>query len=290
MLAGTTTLAWSGNAAIRLAVPKPATYKDSDVDLTVKGATYAFVRLMNPYRPGCPDIMGPRCDTSRVTWLHGLHDRSDYNNTIPVSRRHDAAFSVPAGIPGPFVDVLLFTDGQASVTIRAVGLRGTSAYRPARPFHGRASLLRPTCVPLGCQDATGRSNGLTYGGETFDLKGAGWVEYYAIGRDDNEPGSVNQVHTIAGCMYPNPADRDAPADPASHRYGCDDTHDTTAAATSATRLAAAHAGTANPGVLKGYNSIWSGARDKQYVGYQGIGAGPSPSRAIAYGIWFRFLE
>ena len=291
VLGAETTLTWSGAAAIRLDVPKATQYRDGDVDLWVSGATYAFVRFVGPAHPDCPQSVGPRCIQDRVNWLAAVHGDGGYL-TGPVSRRHEAAFGEPPLIMAPRLDVYLFTDGKATLRIRTTSLRGRTAYRPGARLHGKAVEIPQTCVPLGCADQTGRSNGYTHGGMTFDLRGAGWADFYAINRADDRgtlPTNGNQARAVTGCLFPNGDDPEASARAADHPRGCDDAGGTT----DATVRTAGHAFNLGSHVVVGgatsINMLWSGARGPQYIGFQGLSAGPGPSRALAYGIWFRYL-
>lgn len=285
VLGAETTLVWSGAKAIRLSVPSKTYYRGGNVDLVVTGATYAFVRLMAPYRPGCPPEYGPRCATNRINWVATLNDRPG----LPHSRQHDALMSVPAVIEAPHLDVFLFTDGTARLTIRTTSLRGRTAYRPDARFRGHVGVLPMTCAPLGCGDATGRSNGVAYGGKTYDLQGAGWAEYFVVNRNDDVD-SGNQVHSVSGCMFPNYAYPRTSPEARDHPHGCDETSDREAAVNTAAANAKMHVFSAQPTTAWAYNMPWSGAKGRQYIGCQAIGAGPAPSRAVCYGIWFRFLS
>jgi hypothetical protein len=292
VLGARTTLTWTGATAIRLSVAHATRYQDGDVDLVVRGGTYAFVRLMQPYQPGCPDQYGPRCLTDRVNWIRGIDDKA--YASFPEGRRHEAAFGEPPLVAAPYLDVILFTDGRATLTIRTTSLKGTTAYVPAAPVHGRVSLLGVTCVPLDCSTTQGRTNGAAYGGATYDLGGPGWAEAYVMHRiDDNDTMSAasNQVHGVAPCLYPNPNDHHAPADPAAHPFGCTDNRDPDAVKTATWATAAGFASTTNPvSVAVAEDIPWSGAVGKQYIGFQAIGAGAAASHTAAYGIWFRFLS
>jgi hypothetical protein len=287
VLGARTTLSWTGTTAIRLSVAHATRYKDGDVDLVVRGGTYAFVRLMQPYQPGCPDMYGPRCATDRVNFLRGIHDREF--PTFPESRRHDALFSEPPVLPAPYLDVILFTDGQATLTIRTTSLKGTTAYTPAAPVHGRVSLLTPTCVPLDCTTPYGRTNGVAYGGTAYDLGGPGWAEAYVMHRVDDTTTAGNGLHGVAPCLYPNPSDHSAPADPTMHPLGCADNRNADSMKIATRATAAGFAGTGVAGFVS-VDLPWSGAVGKQYIGFQAIGAGAAASHTAAYAIWFRFLS
>ncbi|HEV2888948.1 MAG TPA: hypothetical protein VGX28_01085 [Frankiaceae bacterium] len=291
VLGAETTLTWSGAAAIRLSVAGPTGYRGGDVDLWVSGATFAFVRIMAPHQPeDCPQTYGPRCLADRVNWVHGLHDSGAFDS-LPVSHRHDAFLAEPALLEAPHVDVYLFTDGKATLRIRTTTLRGHTAYRPGARFRGYAGEIPQTCVPFGCGDATGRSNGYTYGGQTFDLQGAGWAEFYAINRADDRgtlPNNGNQPRSIAGCMFPNWRKPAASAEAKDHPYGCGDTSAPGDAEDAAVTAAMEHASGTSIG-SNASNVPWSGAKGRQYIGFEAASAGPGPSRALAYGIWFRFL-
>jgi hypothetical protein len=284
VLGAETTITWSGATAIRLAVSRATEYRDGDVDLTVSGATYAFVRLMAPYAPGCPADYGPRCATNRVSWVKGVHDTPVYAGRAP-ARRHDAAFGAPALIRPPYLLAYLFTDGRATLTIRTTSLRGRTAYRPATRVHGMAARLTTDCAPVGCVPGTG----LSHGGAAFDLRGAGWSEVWAMHLSDPATASVPQVHTLTTCLYPHHHHPAASPDPADHPLGCDETSPG-GAVTATTTHALNHAGTAPPSGGTGRNFPWSGASGLQYAGFQAVGAGPAPSDVLAYGVWFRYLD
>lgn len=288
ILGAQTTLTWSGTAAIRLSVAHATRYAGGDVDLIVRGGTYAFVRLMQPYQPGCPDEYGPRCATDRVNWLRGFHDKE---TGLPEGRRHEAAFAEPPVLPTPYLDVFLFTDGRATLTIRTTSLTGHTAYTPAARIHGKVSLLGATCIPLDCSTSQGRTDGAAYGGATYDLGGPGWAEALVMHTADVPEDTKAEVQAVAPCLYPNPSDHTAPSDPAAHPYGCTDTRNADAVKVSTWATAAGFANTANAQAGAVYEDLpWSGATGKQYIGFQTVGAGPSPAHTAAYGIWFRFLS
>lgn len=287
VLGARTTLTWSGTAAIRLSVAHATRYADGDVDLVVRGGSYAFVRLMQPYQPGCPDQYGPRCATDRVNWIRGIHDQA--LAALPEGRRHEALFADPPVLPTPHLDVFLFTDGRATLTIRTTSLEGTTAYAPAARVHGRVQLLPTTCIPLDCGTPEGRTNGLAYGGAMFDLAGPGWAEAYVMHRADDTSAPSSQLHGVAPCLYPNPSDKSAPADPADHPYGCTDNRNSDSVRVATWATAAGFANSNPTAAAVSQDLPWSGARGKQYIGFQALGAGPEASRTTAYGIWFRFL-
>ena len=191
------------------------------------------------------------------------------------------------------MDAYLFTDGTATLTMRWHGLRGSERLTPTGRFRGRAAKVSADCAPLGCGSSMGRSNGVMYGGSTFDLKGRGWVDVRSVFASDNlgegpSTGTNNQVHDQAYCMYPNPSEPHASAVAADHPYGCGAVPSNTAEASDAAMLVANQAASSVPSVATSYATYWSGASGPVYFGFRANGAGLDPSRAQGFGVWFRY--
>ena len=294
-MAGTTTLQWTGAVGIVLDLPAGTTLHGADVELTTRGASYAFVRFVPEHDiQWCPASVGPRCASWEFSYIHSLDD-SEAFASAPPAQRHSNSEEPPA-IPVwryPRLDAYLFTDGVATVTMRWDGLKGRANYKPIGHIHGRAETVPMTCVPLGCATSTGRSNGLLYGGDTYDLAGHGWVDVTSAFStdDDNKPinnDTRNQVHGQAYCFYPNPSDPAASADPKDHPYGCGlvptDGPDTV----SSSLVAGNEAASSIPSSYTAAWTYWSGVSGRSYVGVRADGAGPNASHATAYAVWFRY--
>ena len=292
-MAGTTTMRWTGQAGVVLTLPPGAALQDADIDLTASGATFAFVRLVpQTDDPACPSAFGPRCHAWQFDWIRAIYADAAYNGEPP-ARRHYAGVPNPAIWPYPKMDAYLFTDGSATLTMRWKGLRGSERLTPTGRFRGRAESVPVSCAPLGCDTSTGRSNGVMYGGDSFDLQGPGWVDVRSVFASDDlgegpSTGTNNQVHDQAYCVYPNPSQPSASAAPADHPYGCGALPANSAEASNLAILVANQAASSVPSVATSYATYWSGARGAVYFGFRANGAGPNPSHAQGYGVWFRY--
>lgn len=286
VLTGRTTITSHGDGAIRLRVPSETMLTTGDVDLFTRGATYAFVRLLGPPRTDCPAYVGAHCDQKGVSWVRGFHDTRAYATRAP-GRRHQATLGIPPRVLTPYLDVYVFTDGDVTLTLYSE-LPGRGAYRTGRAPRHRVALLAPTCVPLGCASDAGRTNGVSYGGETFDLQGDGWAEYFAVNRNDDMDAG-NQHHDVAGCLFPDGSFTAESPEARDHPLGCLATSRWDYAAWSAVNIAGAYGIGAGPTTGVSWNRLWTGAHGRQYIGFQATGAGPAPSRTTAYAIWFTYL-
>ena len=293
VMAGTTTLQWTGAAGIVLDLPPGATLQDGDVALTSRNASYAFVRLVPEHDYSeCPTAAGPRCLSWRFDYIRSLNDSAAFAST-PRDQRHSSAVTMPPVWHERHLDAYLFTDGLATVTMRWEGLHGHAGYVPSGRLHGRAEAVPTACMPLGCDTTTGRSNGVIYGGDRFDLAGRGWVDVTSVFSTDpdNKPvndNTGNQIHGQSYCFYPNPSDPTASADPADHPYGCGLAPADSADATSDALVLANQGASSIPSTFTAYSNFWSGASGRSYVGIRADGAGPNASRAMGYAVWFRY--
>lgn len=284
VLAGVTSISWSGKAGISLRVPRPSELVGGDIDLYVSHATYAFVRFIPPAQPSCPDILGPHCDAMVFDWLHMFTDNDSFDG-VPPGRRHLAGTSLPPRIYTPTLDVYLFTDGAGRIVIRAKGLTGSRAYRAAGRFLGATSVIRPTCVPLGCDSETGRTDAITYGGTSIDLHGLGYAEISALNRNDNFNDS-NDIRGTGACLFPNQQYPNASPESRDYVLGCVPIK--ASDAPSDYRGMEQSVASTAPLSGNGFHWWWPDAHGKQYLGYETHSAGTAPGRSFAYAIWFSY--
>lgn len=292
-MAGVTTLRWTGQAGIVLDIPPGTALEDGDVDLTTVGGSYTYVRLVPEVDdPSCPADYGPRCEAWRFDWDREIYTFSAFDS-VPPSRRHFDGASEPPVWRFPKMDAYLFTDGTATLTMRWRGLRGSRSLTPTGTFRGRAESVPVQCFPLDCSTSTGRSNGLTYGGDTFDLKGRGWLDVTSLYTSD-APNSTsalvtnNQVHGQGWCFFPNPGDPTGSPSASAHPYGCGGLPTNSADASSNVLTLENQAVSSQLTVATSYSTFWSGASGPQYAGFRADGAGPDPSHAKEYAVWFRY--
>jgi hypothetical protein len=292
-MAGVTTLRWTGQAGIVFDIPAGTALEDGDVDLTTVGASYAFVRLVPEVdNPNCPSTYGPRCDAWRFDWERAVYTLSSYDS-VPPSRRHFDGASEPPVWHHPKMDAYLFTDGTATLRMKWRGLRGARSITPTGAFRGRVESVPVKCFPLGCSTSTGRSNGIMYGGDSFDLEGRGWLDVTSLYTSD-EPNSTsaavtnNQVHGQDYCFFPNPNDPTGSPSASSHPYGCGGVPANSGDASTSVLVLANQAVSSQPTVLTSYSTFWSGPVGRVYAGFRADGAGPDPSHAAEYAVWFRY--
>ena len=292
-MAGVTTLRWTGQAGIVFDIPPGTALEDGDVDLTTIGGSYTYVRLVPEVDdPNCPTTYGPRCDAWRFDWERDIYTLDTYDST-PAARRHFDGVSRPAVWRFPRMDAYLFTDGKATLTMRWRGLRGAQSIKPTGTFHGHTESVPVQCFPLGCSTSTGRSNGIMYGGDSFDLKGRGWLDVTSIYTSD-EPNSTSapvtndQVHGQDYCFFPNPDQPAASPAATDHPFGCGAVPTSSADASDSALVLVNQTASSQLSVLTSFSTFWSGASGLQYAGFRADGAGPDPSHAAEYAVWFRY--
>jgi hypothetical protein len=296
-LRGTTTIRWSGTVKVTLDVPRTIDHFTSDrMRLLVTGGTYASVRIVSPVHPYCAKAgLTPHCATYALDYLRELAPRWESDAPGP---GHDhltyAPFDPPFLGRGP-TTFYLFTDGRATLEIRAPGLVGSATYTASRRFRGKAAWLPIRCVSGSCSARSG--DPFLYGGAAFDLgKSAGAVDVrvFSVTEDDAlVPGTVpaNQPHGLRECVYPNP--RSAPQvsdDPASHPLGCDlagqgadDWYEPVESTLNEAQYAYPYAGLM-------LSSLFPDVTGHRYVGWHAVSAGPAPTIRSAFAVWYSYTS
>lgn len=289
VMAARTLLSWSGQAGVVFSLRHGAVLQESDLDLTVVGGTYAFVRFVPEVDDqDCPAAYGPRCHSWQFDWIKSIYGSA---NPADGADGHNHYADVPS--PGlwqsPKLDAYLFTDGAATLSMKWSGLDGQLSVRPAGTFRGRAEFISSDCVPLGCATSSGRSNGVMYGGDTFDLRGKGWLDVRSVYASDSPPENAgDQVHGQAYCFFPNPTEPTASPSRQDHPYGCGNSATAGADTTSSGISVISEMANSIPSVSTSSATYWSGATGRVYAGFRADGAGPDPSTAGAYAVWFRY--
>lgn len=290
-LRGVTTITWSGNAAIRLRVPKDVLVGESSYRLTARRGSFVSIRGVPVPQPiGCKRDYGlDWCAVVGIDWLKDVAETGGHGTfaTDP-SRDFYATLNDPPVVSRGSWDLYLFTDRSATVEIRAPGLSGRASYVAGGRFTGRAVATSGPCRLATCStDALDQR----YGGDAFDVGRAGLVQTIVYGRTDAEeivPGlGAAGSFLLRGCAYPNADAPDASADPAKHPSGCDVAESTTPA--DATNGATAEAGTGLP--ARG-RTMWGAgsyqASGRVYLGFRATAVAPGKARLGALLIWLRY--
>lgn len=150
VLAATTQITWSGKAGIALTVPSATSLRAEDMALHVTRGNYAYVRAFG--RPkGCRGITEPfpskaYCAdyTASVDYLKAWSDGVRDPNAAPDPA--DGAQVLTADPPQLQVgalDLYLFTDGEATLTLTSARGSGRRAYRAAAPVSGPGVVTLP---------------------------------------------------------------------------------------------------------------------------------------------------
>lgn len=284
-LAGVTTITWQGTAGIRLQVPYPAELIDGDVDLYLRGGTYAFVRLLPSHGDArCPADAGPYCDAWQFSLIRGLTDDPALG-AAPTGRRHFSGTSLPPVWHDPRMDAYLFTDGRATLTMRFHRIPGGVARTASGRVRGTTRLVTRHCLPTPCAATPVGSQNLTYGGETHDVGKAGWIDVVAFSADSSRRPTHDALRGVSACLRPNGLDPGAPAAATSYRFGCLRPE----ASPTDSGQRALDAATA-VGVLSSTARYfyWSGAHGPQYAGFSGQSFGATDAATQMYGTWFSY--
>lgn len=276
-LAGTTTVSFSGNVALRLLTSRTV-LREGDVDLRMTSGSYAFVRAVQPADPSCDPSVGPRCFTFQFDWVRGYTTEFD----APAHRQHETTVSDPPVIEGPTLDIYIVSDGKGEVTLRTP-LPGTRSLRAV----GRFAAAR-TVVPVDCAGpCRGPEAQLRYGGRRYDLGQGGWAQMLVLSYQPRATG--NGLSGTEACLSPNPATPTGSAEPASWPYGCghppyEQPREYVDSVAGLTGLATA----LQPTFANGSSVFWTAGRGPQYMGGRAVTAGLAARDVRMFAIAFRY--
>lgn len=226
-LKGTTTITWSGNAAIRLRVPKDTQVPETAYRLTLRTGRFVSVRAFeNPQPLGCErDFHMKVCAGIWLDWVRDLAETSGHGlNWADPQRDFLVGINDPPVVRRGMWDLYLFTDGKATLEITARGLAGRAAYLAGGRFTGRAVQVKGPCRVASCVSGPVFAD-QRYGGAAFDAGRLGFAQalvYGAIKDREVAPGTgPAQSFALRACQYPNEAAPEASTDPSAHPLGCD---------------------------------------------------------------------
>lgn len=207
VLATGTSITWTGAAGTLLSVPTTTTLPDYGARLTVRGGTYAVVR-MSP-RADCRPA--PRCPVEFFL---------DYTRALAArhgSRGPDYATyaRIGNGVLRPAVwETYLLTDGTATLTFDRTDAPGRGRAHRARGRVNAALVPLPvTCSGPAC-GPQGQAGRFRYGGVTLDAGPLGNVDYL-VASWSSKPSVPQAVTGVRGCLSTTEPD------PAAHPLGCD---------------------------------------------------------------------
>lgn len=289
-LRGTTTVTWSGHAAIRLRVPKDVLVPRSAYRFTVRSGRFIAVRAFSDPQPiGCKRDYGlDWCASVMLNWLADAAETTGHGTYSPdPSRDFTAMVGDPPVVRRGMWDLYLFTDRTATIEIQAEGLPGRASYAAGGRFAGRAVLNPGPCRAPACVPGTADQR---FGGDAFDVGPLGFVHamsYGLIAPHWTAGAGREQVFLLRSCTYPGLVAPDASPDPAAHPTGCD-VVPPSSAMDSALGLVneAGSAGPAGGRMISGPATF--DARGRVYQGFRATSIGPDPARLGGLLIWLRY--
>jgi hypothetical protein len=294
-LRGVTTITWSGQAAVRLRVPKDVLLPaESAYRITRHDGSFVSVRAFpNPQPIGCErDFQQKWCVGTWLDWLRGLAVTSGHGtNTGDPSRDFLAGVTDPPVVQRGGWDLYLFSDGPATLEITARGLSGRAYYQPMGRFTGRAVHNPGPCRLAACLTGPVYADQRT-GGYGFDAGQHSFVQALAYGgikpHDVVVPGMGNgQAFSLRTCMYPSRLAPDASPDPAAHPGGCDTVPPSSAEDSALGTVD--EIGSVGGGVGGAYYTAGSyDARGRVYLGFKAGSTGPDEPRLGGLLVFLRY--
>lgn len=281
-LASRTTISWTGAKAIRLKVPADTQLPWYGARLTVRGGTYAFVRIA--FTRSCE--LELRCLKGYLSYTRdmapflasGDGPGTDHLTRIGANHLYKADF-----------ELYLFTDGAATLTFDRTGLTGraTSAVATGR-VRGGVRPIPVTCATPACAPPSGYGGRVRLGGDTFDVGRGGSADFLVVTYDRATTpvvaGDYPNARTVRACAYPRGAGDPTPSDPSRHPYGCDTADRDTPVDAANAAVAVATAGKAY--FLQGGNPSGAG---RVWMGFQMATAHDLAEPVLTtYGVFFEY--
>ena len=276
-LSSHTTIAWTGVKGVRLVVPAEVSLPTYGARLTLRGGSYAFVRIV----PAGTCDGGHRCLKGTIDYTHGMAPY--FANNEGAGADHWAVIAGGNLVRSTY-ELYLFTDGAATLTFDRTGLRGArTAVTAAGRARGEVRLLPVTCAAPGCSPAEGHARRVWYGGEARDVGAAGSaaVLVATYDRAGTPVGDYPNERAPRGCAYPRgPGDTTAPRSDT----GCDMTDRDMPADVVNMGNSFVNYGKASfkqAANYSGHGAIW--------LGFQAVQAHDVADPVVqAHGIWFSF--
>jgi hypothetical protein len=213
-LSSHTTVAWTGVKAVRLVVPTEVSLPAYGARLTLRGGSYAFVRIA----PAKSCDGGVRCLKGQIDYTH---DMAPYLASSDGAGADHLTRIGGSNLVRSTYELYLFTDGAATLTFDRTGLRGArTAVTAAGRARGEVHVLPITCAAPGCSPAEGHAKRLWYGGGARDVGSMGSADVLVATYDraGTPIGDYPNERATRGCAYPRgPGD----ATPPRSDTGCD---------------------------------------------------------------------
>jgi len=287
-LRGTTSIQWTGKAGVTLRVPQPVTLAGGDVDLTLTGGTYAFVRLITRVpSSGCPVASGKYCDSWSFSLIRDVTDA--YPGVEPPARRHYSLVGIPTRWDYKTMDAYLLTDGAARLTMRFEKLAGSVSITAAGHVRATVRRLLSDCLPVRCANQPGPADVTAFGGVRVDVGASGWSDVLAWTTSSSPTPVVrNNARTVDVCLYPRGGTlAKASSDPSRYRWGCVPVDDNGLPPPSP-QVATWNGLGPGPYSLAASWTYWSEARGGQYLGFRSLAAPELAPESDAFGVWITY--
>jgi hypothetical protein len=196
VLTSRTAISWTGAKGLRLVVPDDVDLPPYGARLTLRGGSYAFVRIVI----GLCDT-GERCMKGGIEYTRAM---APYSPSVYGPGGDHFAHIAGDNLRPSGYELYLFTDGAATLTFDRTGL-------PARPnavtaggrVRGTVHELPVQCAAPACTRTDGHANRLVYGGEAGDV-GASGNAGLVLGAYDHPTaaGWVSNERHDRVCTYP----------------------------------------------------------------------------------------
>lgn len=209
-----TRIEWTGVKGFRLALPDDIRLPDYVARLTLRGGSFAAVRMAYPRgcaRGHCGYNGG--IDYTRDVGAHFYPGR-------PAGTNHLAHVTDYGRVSAGTWDLYLFTDGVASITFDDTGGLPVRprAWTAAGRVHGSARRLASTCDTGPCASVGGQQGRMRGGGAYGDTGRYGAAVVF-VAHYSRSAVWVPNSHSTRGCAYRAPRDHGKPED--DHPLGCD---------------------------------------------------------------------
>ena len=248
--------------------------------LFVRGGSFAFVRMRLPDKPSaCGD-----CAKGALTFIRELAARK-YGHDPSIARRgldHETSVGTLHSNAGT-VEMYLFTDGAASLTLDIPALRGSRRVRAGGKIRGQVRRLPLRCVAAGGCDQPYAGNGSRGGGAVYDVGKLGHAEGWAMSHQSTPRSGQSLYNAARVCHSPGYASPDSSPEPRDHPTGCDVVPSSASDQSTAVENINSVGGP-DSGTVMAY---WrNNARGRAYVGAMVTYHGTNAATQRAWGLWY----
>src|SRR4051794_5566165 len=192
-LLGATVIHWSGIKGITLDTDRDRLTMGfrKQIEISTTGSYAQAVLVPRNQIINCALISEANCYAINVFYVRDLEPYP-----IAGADPQDGTLNV-ASEP---IDVYLFSDGDATLTLRPEGVDGEVAYSPTGTVAGKSERLPTFCPTAACDPSSGYAGAYAFGGDSFDVGDLGYASVLSYAT--SEP--TDQSQHARACLYPTP--------------------------------------------------------------------------------------